>query len=361
MENILLTGAFGNIGLSTIDELLIRGFNITAFDLPRKKNFRKYRRLKKVWADKISVIWGDLRNYEDVERAMENMKNVIHLGALIPPLSENSPDLAYDVNVEGTKNVIKAIKMVSPSTHLIYTSSFAIFGNREENPIISLEDSFNPMSHYARYKLECEKLIQSSKIRWTILRLTYVPSLNDLRLYRFMYDVPLNIKIELTTSKDVALALVNSIDNSQVLYKIFNVAGGTSCRTTYGEYLMNMLEIFGLGADSIPAEAFSKEGTFGGWIKPQGSQEALRYQQTSLDEFYQNLRRKYRIIHYIVKIVRPIAKRIIIRKSHYIQEVNSYHTIAEYLNLIDKNPFKLEDGENKSLDTYEEPIHESLI
>ncbi|MFW9852489.1 MAG: NAD-dependent epimerase/dehydratase family protein, partial [Candidatus Thorarchaeota archaeon] len=62
---LLITGAFGNIGKAVIEEANKRGYEITVFEVDNKhtrKYARKYR--KKV----ESVVFGDIRNYEDVEK-----------------------------------------------------------------------------------------------------------------------------------------------------------------------------------------------------------------------------------------------------------------------------------------------------
>jgi UDP-glucose 4-epimerase len=336
MKKILVSGAFGNIGLSILDELLARGYNVTIFDLPTRKNIRKFRKFKKKWADRITKSWGDLRNYEDVEKSLENIDAVIHLGAIIPPLSSKTPKMAYEVNVGGTSNIIKAMETKSPNAHLIYSSSFTIYGTRQENPIISLEDGFNPMSYYAKHKFKAEQLIQSSKLKWTILRLTWIPSLHDLKSFRAMFDIPLETKIELCFTKDAGLALVNALDNSDAFYKKFNIGCGESCRTSYGEYLMEMFDIFGLGRNAVPAEAFSHKGTFGGWIKPQGAQGILKYQGKSLKSFYQEMKKTYKIYRSLIMIIKPLAKLIISKFSPYIKNYKKYHTISEYLYSINK-------------------------
>jgi nucleoside-diphosphate-sugar epimerase len=339
MKKIFVSGAFGNIGLSILDELLARGYNVTVFDLPQRKNIRKFRKFKKKWADRITESWGDLRNYEDVKKSIENVDAVIHLGAIIPPLSSKIPKMAYEVNVGGTSNIIKAMETKSPDAHLIYPSSFTVYGIRQESPIISLEDAFNPMSNYAKHKFEAEKLIQSSKLKWTILRLTWIPSLHDLKSFRAMFDTPLETKIELCFTKDAGLALVNALDNPDALYKKFNIGCGESCRTSYGEYLMEMLEIFGLGRKAVPSEAFSHNGTFGGWIKPEGAQRVLKYQGKSLENFYQEMKKEYRIYRSLIKIVKPLVKLIIPKLSPYIKNYKTYHTISEYLNSVNQYQF----------------------
>lgn len=339
MKRVLLSGAFGNIGLSVLEELLARGYNVIVFDLPKRKNIRKFRKFKKKWAGKITARWGDLRDYEDVEKSIENIDAVIHLGAIIPPLSSKNPKMAYEVNVGGTSNIIKAIETKSPDAHLIYPSSFTIYGTRQEKPIISLEDPFNPISGYAKHKFEAEQLIQSSKLKWTILRLTWIPSLHDLKSFRAMFDIPLETKIELCFTKDAGLALINALDNSDAFYKKFNIGCGESCRTSYGEYLMEMFEIFGLGRSAVPAEAFSHTGTFGGWIKPQGAQRILKYQGKSLKSYYKEIRKIYSFYRFLIKIVKPLAKLIITKLSPYIKNYKTHHTISEYLLSVKENQF----------------------
>jgi UDP-glucose 4-epimerase len=114
IKKVLLTGAFGNIGLSTLEELLTRDFKVITFDIPRKKNRRIFRKYKNTWGNKITAFWGDLRNYTDVEKAFDDVIAVIHLGANIPPISEKYPDRAFEVNVGGTLNILKAMELKCP-------------------------------------------------------------------------------------------------------------------------------------------------------------------------------------------------------------------------------------------------------
>ena len=55
---VLLTGAFGNVGASALDELLRQGHAVRCFDLQTPGNERAARRYR----DRIEVVWGDLRN-----------------------------------------------------------------------------------------------------------------------------------------------------------------------------------------------------------------------------------------------------------------------------------------------------------
>ncbi len=77
---VLLTGAFGNVGQSALEELLRQGHRVRCFDLRTKANERAARR----YGDRIEVVWGDLRRPEEVARAVEGQDAVVHLAFIIP-------------------------------------------------------------------------------------------------------------------------------------------------------------------------------------------------------------------------------------------------------------------------------------
>ncbi|PWL30938.1 NAD-dependent epimerase/dehydratase family protein [uncultured Roseivirga sp.] len=65
--------------------------------------------------------------------------------------------LYYDVNVEGTRNVLEAMDKQGVK-HLIFTSSVAIYGLNKENP--DEEHPENPFNHYGKSKWLAEELIK---------------------------------------------------------------------------------------------------------------------------------------------------------------------------------------------------------
>src|SRR5690242_18426283 len=101
---ILLTGAFGNVGASTAQELLRQGHAVRALDLPTWANRRTARR-----SGIKDIVWGDMRQPEIVAAAVADREVVIHLAAIFPPHSEVAPARAEEVNVGGTRNLLAAI------------------------------------------------------------------------------------------------------------------------------------------------------------------------------------------------------------------------------------------------------------
>ena len=101
---VLVTGAFGNIGESTLLALFEKDYKIRCFDLPNKRNGKIAKKLNK--KGKFETIWGDIGDLPLVESIIKDVDCIIHLAGIIPPLSETRPDLARAVNIQGTKNII---------------------------------------------------------------------------------------------------------------------------------------------------------------------------------------------------------------------------------------------------------------
>ena len=316
---VLLTGAFGNVGLSTLNELLKKNYNIRIFDIKTKRNKRLATKYKKI----AEIFWGDLRNYKDVEKAVSDMDVVVHVAAIIPPLADKKPKFAESVNVGGTVNIIKAMESQPNKRKLIFTSSVAVYGDRLENPLIKPNDTPNPNDddEYAKQKIMCEELIKNSSLNWAIFRLTYIVSLNKLQIDPLMFEMPLDTCIEICDTKDVGLALTNAVESKEIWGQILHIAGGERCQISYREYLKEMLDIFGIGFDELPEEAFRRDRGFHcGFMTTDKSQALLNYQRYNLDDYFNAVRKKVAISRFFTMMFKPIAQKYLLNKSHYYKE-----------------------------------------
>ncbi len=117
----------------------------------------------------------------DRNTVLEKIKNsdaqiVLHLAAktnvddceLDKPLGENSD--AWKINVYGTQNVVDGC--LQSKKKLIYISTDFVFDG-ENSPAggYSEEDIPNPLNWYGKTKYEGEKIVQTSKIPWIIVRI----------------------------------------------------------------------------------------------------------------------------------------------------------------------------------------------
>ena len=139
--SITIIGGSGFVGSFLIKEL--EGFNTLNLD----KNPSPF-------YDKNTVI-GDIRVIDEI-KIPKCTDSVVLLAA--EHRDDVSPTtLYYDVNVQGTKNVLKAMDLAGV-TNLIFTSSVAIYGLNKKNPNeTNKEDPFN---HYGKSKWEAELVIK---------------------------------------------------------------------------------------------------------------------------------------------------------------------------------------------------------
>jgi nucleoside-diphosphate-sugar epimerase len=318
---ILITGAFGNIGLNTLNLLLKRDYQVSTFDLKTKRNVKT---AKKYENQLINCFWGDICNYDDITRAIGENDVIIHLAAIIPPLSEKKPDLAYKINVEGTRNIIEAIKEINRGAKFIFSSSVSVHGDRQElKPPVKFDCELKPSDNYSNHKIQCEKIIRNSDLDWTILRLGAVPAVDFSQGFDpIMFDVDLNSRIEFVHSEDVALALSNAAEkiysnDEEVVYKTFMIGGGEAqgCQMYYRDFLGDLLDAFGIG--NLPDGAFGKEPFYTDWMETEKSQKILHYQSRSFKYFVRKIKSMWGIRRWFVKMFFLFSRSYLLRRSPY--------------------------------------------
>ena len=319
---ILLTGAFGNIGEPTLRILLNQDHEITCFDIKTKKNVKKAKKLLKL--GDFNVFWGDITNIEDVNKAVSDNECVIHLAAIIPPPSEKNAELTKRINVDGTENIINAIKNSESQPRLIFASSITVHGACPANaPLRKTSDGINPTDNYTRSKVECEKMINNSGIKWTIFRLSAAPSFDiNLEASKVLFDIPLEQPIEYVAAKDVAQALVNVI-SQEADQKIFFIGGGKKCQMTYRDFVKGTLKAYGIGfpndvAFRVPQD--DDDWYYTAWLDTEDSQTLLNYQQTTFDDVLANLKEEAGFKRHFFKLLNPIIKWYLEKNSPYKEE-----------------------------------------
>ena len=144
---ILITGGAGFIGKYLTKYLIENKNEVTIFD--NFSNSSKNEMKKEL--DGVPFIEGDIRNLEEILKHLKNYDMVIHLAAKISVTdSIKNPKETFDVNVEGTKNILKACDK-NDVKKLLVLSSAAVYGN---NLILvktfSENEITNPISPYEK-------------------------------------------------------------------------------------------------------------------------------------------------------------------------------------------------------------------
>lgn len=154
---VLVSGGAGFIGSHTVDRFLAEGFEVVVLDSLRSGSLENV--VSHVGENGFSFVLGDVRDVELVRRVVRDGDCVVHLAALVSvPESTRDPALAYDINVNGTLNLLRAC-VDSGVRRFVYASSCAVYGDVERLPI--KEDSpTKPQSPYGASKLEAENLVR---------------------------------------------------------------------------------------------------------------------------------------------------------------------------------------------------------
>ena len=301
-----------------LETALQRGYSVHVFDLPTARNRGK----AAYYSDRLSgLMWGDLRNFDDVRNAITGMDVVIHLGAVIAPISERNPELSYAVNVGGTRNIVRSIEEYSPETALVYASSMSIMGaDADRKPPLRADDPVSSSSHYTSHKIACEQLIRESHVRWVISRLGAVIN-TDLEigggspkdLMTEIFSMKLDNRIEVVWNIDAATAFVNVAGmlcsgESEVEKKIFFIGGGggNGWQMTARDLYASGFDAIGIGM--VHERCFSNQPYYADWLDTGESQRLLRYQNHRFDEFITALKRKMRYKRFFIWVVSPLIR-----------------------------------------------------
>ncbi len=338
-QTILVTGAFGNVGQSVLaalnasgtwqidtvpqetrTKLAEQGLTIRVLDVPNTKNRKLARKMQKTIP--MEIIWGSVTDEQTVKQALEGVSVVIHLAAIIPPLSNAMPELAYSINVKGTELLIKLMEAQTNPPKLVFSSSVAVYGDRVDNFYIRTDDPLAPCDDdaYAHHKVACESMIRASSLSWVICRLSYIVWRKKLFMDPLMFRMPLETHLEVCHTLDTGLALARAGFVPEAEGQTLNLGGGETCRTTYREYLDRMFKLFGLGgAGFLPREAFSKKGYHCGFMDTELAQALLKFQHHSLEDYYAEVREETRLRRFWVALARKSAQAWLIAQSPFLK------------------------------------------
>jgi CDP-paratose 2-epimerase len=130
----LITGGCGFLGSNIASEILKQGHELIVFD----NLYRIGSELNQQWLREQGTflfIHGDIRNYNDVERAVRQHKPdvIYHLaGQVAMTTSIADPRMDFEVNALGSFNVLDSVRQYSPDTTVIYSSTNKVYGDLEQ-------------------------------------------------------------------------------------------------------------------------------------------------------------------------------------------------------------------------------------
>jgi nucleoside-diphosphate-sugar epimerase len=313
---VLLTGALGNIGLYTLEALLVEGHDVVAFDLESRKG----RKLASRFDGRVRFAWGDITRPESLHNALEGVDAVIHLAAIIPPTADRAPALARRVNVDATRSLIAQMEGSPTAKRLVFASSQGVFGDvQDREPPLRVDTPVSPTDEYGRHKVACEQAIRQSGLQWSVLRLAAVTPIHlQAQDPSIMFEFSPDARFEFLHPADAGTAFARAVGCGESIGKILYIAGGSSCRMTYYDFTTALMSAIGIGP--IPIDAFVRTAPprfFGDWVDTEESQRLLRYQKRGLDEQLEDMKKDFGMLVPLIRLVRPLATWFVIRSSAY--------------------------------------------
>ena len=153
---LLITGASGLYGSKLAQLALAKGYEVYSSDIQSLSVYGNFVKL-------------DISGKEKVEEAFRSIKPdvVVHAATLTDvDKCELNKELAWKVNVEGTKNIVEAAK--AAGSFLIYISTDYVFSG--EKGRYKETDKPDPINYYGLTKLKAEEIVQKTQAEYFIAR-----------------------------------------------------------------------------------------------------------------------------------------------------------------------------------------------
>jgi nucleoside-diphosphate-sugar epimerase len=158
---VLITGATGLVGTRLLRRLVDAGVECRAVVRSDTETGLP---------EGVTPVVADLLEPETLTAATAGVTDVIHLAAV---LRTPDPSLIQRVNVDGTNNLIAAVKANAPDARLIMASTSLVYSADQSRPGRE-DDEVNPSQPYPASKIVAERALRESGLNWSVLRFGFV-------------------------------------------------------------------------------------------------------------------------------------------------------------------------------------------
>lgn len=237
LGKVLVTGGSGFVGCNLVAELLERGHSVRSFD-----------RVASPMADhpRLETVIGDICDTSAVAAAVDGIDTIFHTAALIELMGGRSVSAEYrkrsfDVNVEGTKNLVHAAQKAGVKRFVYTASNSVVLGGKA----ISGGDESLPYTTrfadlYTETKVVAEKFVLSQNGVGGMLTCSIRPSgiwgRGDQTMFRKVFErvVTGQVKV-LVGSKHARLdnSYIHNLVHGFILAGQHLVPGGTAPGQAY--------------------------------------------------------------------------------------------------------------------------------
>lgn len=153
-KTIFVTGGAGFIGSEVVRQISVSGGKAIVFD-----NFSSGKKLYVTNLKNVRMVHGDIKSRPAIAKSIKNCEYVINLAALpFIPDSYHHPQEFFDVNTNGTLNVLLEAKNLKKIRNFVHISTSEVYGSARKNPMDENHPTL-PQSTYAVSKLAADRAV----------------------------------------------------------------------------------------------------------------------------------------------------------------------------------------------------------
>lgn len=257
---ILVTGGAGYIGSVLVRQLLEKEYQVRVLD---SLKFGEDALYDVMLHPHFEFMKGDIRNSDDVQKALEGIDGIAHLAAIVgDPACKKFAEEAEQTNWEASTALFDAAEKAGVQ-RFVFASTCSNYGKMPDpNQFVKEDSELNPISLYARLKVKFEKYLieerKDSRMCSTALRFSTVYGFSprirfDLTVNEFTRNATINGEQEIWGAQfwrpychvdDLArsVGLVLESEDDKVRANVFNV-GTTEENYTKGSIIEEVCKV----------------------------------------------------------------------------------------------------------------------
>lgn len=256
LGTVLVTGGSGFVGGNFVKTLLSRGYKVKSFDIVPSK----------LSDPNLEVITGNICDTATVERACQGVDTVFHTAAIIglkggKAVTKEYREQSYAINVEGTKNLLRALQKAG-GKRFVYTASNSVILEGKPVHLASEESAYTNRFNdlYTETKVVAEKWILEQNGTGGVLTCSIRPSgiwgPGDQTMFKMFFEQIISGMFLARVgdgSAKIDNSYVHNLIHGQILAAQHLVEGGTAPGQAYFINDNDQINIFDFGTPMIEA------------------------------------------------------------------------------------------------------------
>ncbi len=339
---VAVTGVTGNMGQAVMEQLTASALRptlrvlILPEDTKRAKKFRK-RYAAQIRSGAIQIVYGNLADRAAVQKLIAGADYVVNLAAVIPPLSDQRPELAVECNEKGAQTLVAAIEAADPQPKLIHISTVALYGNRDEKHLWARVGDpllVSPYDVYSATKLRGELCVLESGIRnWAVLRqsaMLHKNMLADNLKDGLMFHTCFNAPLEWVTAHDSGVLIAHILERdvsdppeAKFWKRVFNIGAPAENRITGYETFNDGFRLIGGSGKDFFRPGYNAVRNFHGVWFADGHrlEELFAYQTQSAAHYWAEIKKAHGYYSLAKIVPKALIRKLVI--EHLRKDANA--------------------------------------